>query len=604
MSCESLVQLLRGNISKNKKIIHDYYLYKDDTLDEKQRLEKLLFATTLNISTLPFYKIKEIVLGFDLSKEEKEAMISQLEVITTILKLNYMNGTNMALDEEQEKVLDKFLRCLHEYVLVRREYNANNNVNIEEVTSINDRYKTLATKLSNPKNTWFINELDTLNILFDNNDLDQEVRREFLVSLIKYNKNIFNYKKGFTKNMEVARYGNIDVREVKSIFKKYNYNFDKLDVKIQNKILEFGVLGKIKEVLCVLYKLNIKIDEESNGYFLMSLVLASDKETIAKTIKFILNKKVPYEKLLKIPSVFISEESDDFEKRRFNRFRILEHSVFEENRPYIVGTAEGFRKNALLLEKYGLTLRNVLDRCPELLVIDSKRLHNNLEMYLEYGFPLEKKKKLIDSALSALTALNFCEIVDQFIEIHPYGVKYLRDNLSCVKTVESPYDVIFYNIYYSIKVEGIERAFRRIISNKKEYLCVQGDINNRFSNSYKGITNDNKREITKTIIPKFKNESKYRDILNKNEYRMIDVDIFDNEFIQKINTFSDQEEPLLYNFEGIRISKIKVLRIFNMLIKNGVVATLDSFLFAVCYNTIISDEDYKRLCSLIEKTVR
>lgn len=553
---------------------------------------------------MSFEKIKNIVLGFSISDEEKQDMIEELNVIMTILKLNSINGTNILLDDVQNEVLDRFLNYLHEYILVRKDYNTNNDIDIEELTNVNEKYKSLSTKLNNPKNTKFITDLDTLNTLFNDNKLEENVKRDLLVSLIKYNKNIFNYKIGFTNNMEIARYGNIDIGEVKGIFKKYGYDFDRLDTGFQNKILEFGVIGKIKEVLCVLYQLNIKIDEKENGYFLMSLVLAGDKESIARTMKFILSKNVLVEKLFKIPSVFISEDNTEFNREKTNRFKIVDYSIFSEDRPYIVGTALKFRNNSLLLEKYGLSLKNILDKYPQVLIVDSDRLYNNLEMFLEYGFSFNKSKKLIDSSLSALTSLKFCDIVDQFIEVHPYGIKYLRDNLSCIKTISSAFDVIFYSMYYSNVLEGEDRAFRRIISNNREYLCLQGDINNRFGEAYMGITDTNKVSVTNTFIPKFKDQDKYKNILEKNKYRVIDVDIFDNRYIQKINTFSDDQEPLIYNFDGIRISKIKVLRIFNILIKNSIIGNLDSFMFSISYNTIISEDNYNKLYDLIKDAIK
>ena len=169
MNCGYLVQLLRKNITNNKKVIHDYHLYRDDHLDEKQELEKLLFITTLNVSTMPFEKIKDIVLGFTISDKEKEEMIDELKVIMTILKLNSINGTNILLDDGQNEVLNKFLNCLHEYILIRKDYNTNNNVDIDRLISVNEKYKNLSTKLNNPKNTSFIMDLDTLNTLFNDN---------------------------------------------------------------------------------------------------------------------------------------------------------------------------------------------------------------------------------------------------------------------------------------------------------------------------------------------------------------------------------------------------------------------------------------------------
>ena len=334
----------------------------------------------------------------------------------------------------------------------------------------------------------------------------------------------------------------------------------------------------------------------------MSIVLASDKETIGNTVKFALKKRILNNLLVVMPSAFISSENNSFNNIGNKKFKIMDSAFINNYKPYIVGCDLEFRNNALLLEKYGLSVKYVLDKCPLLLMISNEKLSNNLELFLEYGFSFNgKKKRLVNSALMALTADNFSEIVDQFIEIHPFGVKYLRDNLSSIKTVKRADDILFYNIYYSRLFENDDVAFRRVISNNIEYLCICGNINDRFRKSYYGINDSNKREITNTIIPIFNAKNRYLEVLEKDYDRVIDVSIFDNEYIQKINVFSDEVEPLIYNFGGIRISKIKVLRVFNILIKNGILASLDSLLFAITYNTIISAENYERLSKMIRE---
>ena len=601
MGYSSLVQLLRENIAKNKVLIHKYYLYQDFSLYEKIDLERLLFASVFNISIIPYSNLEKIVDGFSITLEEKKTMKNQLRTIVTILKLNSINGTNMVLDEGQMEVLNIFLRKLHEYISERRDFMLKNNIDIEKLTEINDKYKALATTLSNPKNTNFISDMDSLITLFDEVSLPEEERQKIIVSLIKYNRNIFNSKNKTGKKKVNSNL--LDTNKVKEIFKKYGYDFSKLSGDIQDKILEFGKLGKIKEVLCTLSKLGLeKLDEEKNGYQLMSLVLASDKETIGNTVKFALKKRILNNLLVVMPSAFISSENNSFNNIGNKKFKIMDSAFINNYKPYIVGCDLEFRNNALLLEKYGLSVKYVLDKCPLLLMISNEKLSNNLELFLEYGFSFNgKKKRLVNSALMALTADNFSEIVDQFIEIHPFGVKYLRDNLSSIKTVKRADDILFYNIYYSRLFENDDVAFRRVISNNTEYLCICGNINDRFRKSYYGINDSNKREITNTIIPIFNAKNRYLEVLEKDYDRVIDVSIFDNEYIQKINVFSDEVEPLIYNFGGIRISKIKVLRIFNILIKNGILASLDSLLFAITYNTIISAENYERLSKMIRE---
>lgn len=61
-----------------------------------------------------------------------------------------------------------------------------------------------------------------------------------------------------------------------------------------------------------------------------------------------------------------------------------------------------------------------------------------------------------------------------------------------------------------------------------------------------------------------------------------------------LNIFSDTE-TLLYNMNGLKISKLKVLRIYNALCENNLGGTLDALLYAICYNKIITEEEYNQL---------
>ena len=65
--------------------------------------------------------------------------------------------------------------------------------------------------------------------------------------------------------------------------------------------------------------------------------------------------------------------------------------------------------------------------------------------------------------------------------------------------IDSPFDILFYNLYYSNKVEGPEAAFRKIVNNNVSSLCLRGTIS-RWPVNYRevpfmGIEETNKNEI-------------------------------------------------------------------------------------------------------------
>ena len=595
--CDNLIHLLKKSISEKKAIIHRYYQYKDDGLEEKQELEKLMFASCYNISTVSLETINDIIDSFSISNDEKKQLKENISTIMTILKLNNISGTTLVLDDSQINVLNKFTNYLHEYVATRRDFATYENIDIEKISSLNDKYKSLATLLNNPKNKKFVSDIPTLNILFDENNVSSDERRDILLSIIKYNKSLFNYKKKEDES-SITKYGDLDIDKVRVIFKKYDYDFDSFSDNFRNKVLGNGSFVRIREVLDSLSK--YKFPKVLNEYTLMSLLLGSDKETISRCVSLATSNKLKVEQLLRIPGVLIKRENGTILSKRYNKFRIVGYdSDNYKDEVYIVGSFKDFEKNIYSLSKYGLSIKNVFNRCPLVLVIPNEMLSDNLETFLEYGFTFkDRSNNLFDKAMPALLCNNLAEVIDQFIEIHPYGISYLRQNLSCIKTVSSCFDTMFYKIYYSIMKKGINESFITVISNNKSFLCFK----NLDSEEYLNINDNNKVEITNTIIPEFTDRGKYMEII-KNTDLSIDFEIFDNEFIQNINVYSDKEEPLIYNFDGIRISKIKVLRIFNALLKNHVLANMDSFMFSVTYNTIINQNDYNRLADIIKKVI-
>lgn len=595
--CDNLIHLLKKSISEKKAIIHRYYQYKDDGLEEKQELEKLMFASCYNISTVSLETINDIIDSFSISNDDKKQLKEDISTIMTILKLNNISGTTLVLDDSQINVLNKFTNYLHEYVATRRDFATYENIDIEKITFLNDKYKSLATLLNNPKNKKFVSDISTLNILFDENNVSSDEKRDILLSIIKYNKSLFNYKKKEDES-SITKYGDLDIDKVRVIFKKYDYDFDSFSDNFRNKVLGNGSFVRIREVLDSLSK--YKFPKVLNEYTLMSLLLGSDKETISRCVSLATSNKLKVEQLLRIPGVLIKRQNGTILSKRYNKFRIVGYdSDNYKDEVYIVGSFKDFEKNIYSLSKYGLSIKNVFNRCPLVLVIPNEILSDNLETFLEYGFTFkDRSNNLFDKAMPALLCNNLAEVIDQFIEIHPYGISYLRQNLSCIKTVSSCFDTMFYKIYYSIMKKGINEAFITVISNNKSFLCFK----NLDSEEYLNINDNNKVEITNTIIPEFTDRGKYMEII-KNTDLSIDFEIFDNEFIQNINVYSDKEEPLIYNFDGIRISKIKVLRIFNALLKNHVLANMDSFMFSVTYNTIINQNDYNRLADIIKKVI-
>ena len=110
------------------------------------------------------------------------------------------------------------------------------------------------------------------------------------------------------------------------------------------------------------------------------------------------------------------------------------------------------------------------------------------------------------------------------------------------------------------------------------------------------MNNSNKKYITNIYEHKF--NKNYKNINKNNE--SLSENIFNNKYIIYFNKYSDKDEPLLYNFDGIIISKLKVLRILDNIINNNKDIDKEDILYSLIYNTLINKEDFIKLKNIID----
>ena len=55
-------------------------------------------------------------------------------------------------------------------------------------------------------------------------------------------------------------------------------------------------------------------------------------------------------------------------------------------------------------------------------------------------------------------------------------------------------------------------------------------------------------------------------------------------------------------FNGVIISRFKVLRIYETLIKNRIAGTYNAILYAICKNSILTEEQYRNITACLDRT--
>lgn len=595
-----LLELLNLYITKENKIIDEYYCFHDQELDFKIELEKKLKNDINSLLAVDLAKIKKLVNDFLLEEHEKKEIISELKVIVKLLNLNVVNGTSLELSSKQKALIDKFLECLESYIISRKNYSLNCTINIEEVEKNVKMYKKMYNALKNPKGMTFISDVFILEKLFKEFDVSYDEQEDIYEFILKYNKRIFECKSGTGNIKELGLLGKIDLDKLKDVFNKFGYEFDKLPIEIQEYIINRATIINIKDVFKALERNGYKLDIEKDYYLLMSLLTESDKLTIDHVSGLAFSKGLTPEQVLKIGGILIKQTKSKVKSSKaYNRFFVEDVGEVTYK---IYGSSLDFEKNVHELSKWGISVKYVYDRCKYVLACSNDVISHNLAVFQEYGFSLKRKvNKICSATWSALMQYNTVDIIDRFIEVHPLGFEYLKNNLSVLRQIDSLDDLVFYKLYYSYKNCGYEEAFLNIINNNVSLLCFQGKVSgltSLYTSSYANINASNKYEITNTFVPTYSRDY-YALIKNKID-REIAASIFDSPYVQHINVYSDSREPLVYNFNGVRISKLKVLRVFDALLEVGVDANDESFLFAVLYNTIISKDDYEKIRKIIK----
>ncbi len=613
-----LIKILQTELEKYKSFTNKY----QQTKSLKESNNELLLKLKSNINNIIDIEEKEIISlleAFDLNALEKKLLKNNILIARKILLMNKEEGLNIRLEESQKQSINTFISHIETLNLIREktipidepEYNDN----LLKIKSI----ETIINLLNDKNNNIRITDIETIKKVLENTDLDQKSIRKILFSLMKYNQEIFLEKK---KDNLIEEYIGepLNIDDVKEVFRKYNYNFDLLSNNVSSSILRYGDLNNITEVLDCLKGFKYpKLDEEIQGNILFSLVVGSSFETINSVTISASNKGLNPNDLLEIPTVLIRQKKEETITRKDKTIPLdnirKDVNILVGNEiafELLNGRNLDFLTNIEYLEDNGFDINYIFDKCKQLLTLESNLLKTNISLYEKYGLPIDcTRDKLTNQTFSALLSKNLAEIADQFIEIHPLGYRYIKDNLSCLKEYSNPLDIVFYNIYESQKPQKtttgkyrITNAFKEIRSTNKNIIQLCDEVtrkNKKYQNiPFRGITDQNKVEKTDTYIPHFKEQEAYNKI-TKNTNIDINDEIFDKKYINALNKYTDKDNALCYNFEGIRISKLKVLRIYDLLLSSGINESSDSILYAITYKSIINERAFNKLSNIVSK---
>lgn len=576
---ENLINLLKDAINDKKKAVKEYNNHLDKNLSNKIEVLENLRKDINEITKIEMSMLNEMVDSFQISDKDKDDMKKELDIIKALLTLNQKEKTNYTLLPNQLTTISAFLDNLETYIEEKNIEKQAIDPEYKNIIMITNKYKDLLYKIKDPNTNELIMDVDTILQLFQDTKITEEEKQMILLTLIKYNQEIMYEKENNHQKKRAT------IKELTAIFSRYGYSFSKLDKKYQDQLKKYGTLKNIEDVLSIMQKLEFpKIDEKEEGLLLVTYLIATNKDALEEVTAFAQERGINLTELKNLVCAFIAND-------------------YLYNNKHRIGRKDDFRKNISLLVEHGISIPAIINKGKDLLIINNEKLQNNLDWLECYGlYSSMQEESLLDDFITALKSQNIPEVIDLWLENHQLGLQYIKNNLSILASHMSNQAILFYKLYKSEK-ENKNDAFRLTVSNGVKKLSLRKEMTHN-NIDYQGIHDkESALIVTKHQKPIFAREKDYEQVAKKSIYNKISDDIFTREEIISLNRFCDLKETLLYDINGLKVSKLKVLRIYDALCKNNLGESLESLLYAICYNKIITKEEYNKLIIDIKQTV-
>ena len=576
MTEEQIISLL---LTENEE------LYKRLSLSNKSDLENLKnILKKFDINTI--IANSNILTDLDLSEEEKELIDTLKNLDANVLK--YI--LDLGLDEKQEKILSDIKNKVETKIT---ELESINEETIKERINYN---KILLSKIKNKT----INLIDSRDIsyiveLLAKNDFPVSAQIEVLKLINKINLDIYSnidVEEVISSEKEET---NIDKDELAKILSAHKIDFNSLKEENRTKLIKYGVLSQIEEILCTLEEQglhNIKSRED----ILVNILIYSSKKIIDDNMKLVKERNIVSLAYIN-PTMFYPAMKVVTNKRPY----IKSGPTPGERTSKTSGSSNFLKGNIELLDELGIDPEEVYSKCATYFYGNPKlkrRLLKNLELY---GINL--RDNLSSYALLS-TGAAVLDTLDKAIENGAY--EYCLEYQS---RLGSNNRVNYYRIKYAKKLYeegnplGRKTPFnaRYVNAKGRETYVLSSDFTKATSEKYGSEEQDTKRLYGSKEIA-VENQELISTILSNSRCDVITDISRLNSKIVSLDKLYMSEDGITYNFNGVIISRNKVLRYAEKLITSPNIELTDStLLYIITRNSMLDENELNIIKECISK---
>lgn len=560
-------------------------LYKRLSLSNKSDLENLKnILKKFDINTI--IANSNILTGLDLIEEEKELIDTLKNLDTNVLK--YI--LDLGLDEKQEKILSDIKSKIETKIT---ELESINEETIKEKINYN---KILLSKIKNKT----INLIDSRDIsyiieLLVKNDFPVSAQIEVLKLINKINLDIYSNIDVEDVISSEKEETNIDKDELTKILSAHKIDFNSLKEENRTKLIKYGVLSQIEEILCTLEEQglhNIKSRED----ILVNILIYSSKKIIDDNMKLVKERNIVSLAYIN-PTMFYPAMKVVTNMRP----HIKSGPTLGGRTSKTSGSSNFLKGNIELLDELGIDPEEVYSKCATYFYGNPKlkrRLLKNLELY---GINL--RDNLSSYALLS-TGAAVLDTLDKAIENGAY--EYCLEYQS---RLGSNNRVNYYRIKYAKKLYeegnplGRKTPFnaRYVNAKGRETYVLSSDFTKATSEKYGSEEQDTKRLYGSKEIA-VENQELISTILSNSRCDVITDISRLNSKIVSLDKLYMSEDGITYNFNGVIISRNKVLRYAEKLITSPNIELTDStLLYIITRNSMLDENELNLIKECISK---
>lgn len=525
-----------------------------------------------------------------------------LSVIKLLLKGIYDRGLKTTLNDSQKNTLDSYIDKVTQLF---NELSEKKSKLLEDYRSIQEekerledeilRIEILIEKLKDPEDETILSkeDLDVVRLISEDETEPASLRKAILIAFIEYNNDRKNGKSKLSK---------VDIADVLAVFNRYSRNLTRVINKYSKEVETNANIRNIEEVLSYMQSVGI-LDKFGNAE-LLTICLYGNKDSVESEYEEV-RKKDDDSLYYNVASIWINNVNSKKMKKR--QYRAHETSEKKPNTLHSLAhqiSREEMEKNIEYLINEGFDFDTDEPGVRRTITTSNYRLREAVNALRLYG--ILNDENIYKFKVWLLSASQLVEKMDKFIELgllnghnaHAEYANYIKRYPAQLYNIDYP----IYLLLYRAKQTMSDREYYETIASGKPG-CLSGELNSgRLGTPLNTLEEMELYRESSFVSPetRIENYLSYEELIDCSYDVQINNDILQLPEIRNLEeNFSDKDNPFVYVFDGVVISRIKVLRNYS-LINDG---SKESLMTAIVKGSFLTEESFNKIAQSIDFTL-